>query len=88
MDMQEFLGGPDEEWFRMVHLAIEATAAPAMAALAPLQAATAVGDWAAVETGLGEVVAALRRMRGLLALMPERCDPYIFYHRCAGPHKQ
>jgi indoleamine 2,3-dioxygenase len=78
---QNFLGGPDEEWFRLVHIAIEATAAPAMAALAPLQAVAAEGDWAGVETGLGEVVAALRRMRGLLGRMPERCDPYIYYNR-------
>ena len=37
--LQQFLGGVDEAWFRLVHVAIEAAAAPAIAALLPLQAA-------------------------------------------------
>jgi hypothetical protein len=37
--VQNFLGGMDEEWFRLVHVAIEAAAAPAIAALQPLQQA-------------------------------------------------
>lgn len=36
---QQFFGGVDEAWFRLVHVAIEAAAAPAIAALKPLQAA-------------------------------------------------
>eukprot|EP00878_Enallax_costatus_P026963 GHUV01028979.1.p1 GENE.GHUV01028979.1~~GHUV01028979.1.p1 ORF type:complete len:313 (+),score=89.64 GHUV01028979.1:62-1000(+) len=34
-----FLGGMDEEWFRLIHVAIEAAAAPAVAAIQPLQQA-------------------------------------------------
>jgi len=37
--LQQFFGGVDEAWFRLVHVAIEAAAAPAVAALLPLQAA-------------------------------------------------
>jgi hypothetical protein len=37
--LQQFFGGVDEAWFRLVHVAIEAAAAPAIAALLPLQAA-------------------------------------------------
>lgn len=37
--LQQFLGGVDEAWFRLVHVAIEAAAAPAIAALLALQAA-------------------------------------------------
>lgn len=37
--LQNFLGGIDEEWFRLVHIAIEAAAAPAVARLEPLQQA-------------------------------------------------
>lgn len=37
--LQQFFGGVDEAWFRLVHVAIEAAAAPAIAALRPLQAA-------------------------------------------------
>jgi len=39
--VQNFLGGVDEEWFRLVHVAIEAAAAPAIAVLQPLQQAAA-----------------------------------------------
>jgi indoleamine 2,3-dioxygenase len=37
--MQQFFGGVDEAWFRLVHVAIEAAAAPAINALQPLQQA-------------------------------------------------
>jgi hypothetical protein len=37
--LQQFFGGVDEAWFRLVHVAIEAAAAPAVGALKPLQAA-------------------------------------------------
>jgi hypothetical protein len=37
--LQQFFGGVDEAWFRLVHVAIEAAAAPAIGALKPLQAA-------------------------------------------------
>jgi hypothetical protein len=36
---QNFLGGVDEEWFRLVHVSIEAAAGPAMARLEALQEA-------------------------------------------------
>jgi hypothetical protein len=35
--LQNFFGGMDEEWFRLIHVSIEAAAAPAIAALQPLQ---------------------------------------------------
>ncbi len=31
--LNNFLGGIDEEWFRLVHVAVEAKAAPAVAAM-------------------------------------------------------
>jgi hypothetical protein len=37
--LQNFFGGVDEEWFRLVHVSIEAAAAPAIAALQLLQQA-------------------------------------------------
>ena len=36
--LTNFLGGVDEEWFRLVHVEIEARAAPALANLVPGQA--------------------------------------------------
>jgi indoleamine 2,3-dioxygenase len=78
---QNFLGGIDEEWFILLHVDIEAKAAPALAAIG--QAQQAVRDdrpdelerhLAAIETALGEMLETLSRM-------PEHCDPYIYYHR-------
>lgn len=39
LTLQQFFGGVDEAWFRLVHVAIEAAAAPAIHALQPLQQA-------------------------------------------------
>lgn len=69
MRAQNFNGGVDEEWFRLVHVAIEAAAGPAVASLEPLQAAAAAGDDATVVELLGELHAGLKRMQALLARM-------------------
>jgi indoleamine 2,3-dioxygenase len=37
--LQNFLGGQDEEWFVLIHVAIEAKAGPALAAIAAAQKA-------------------------------------------------
>ncbi|KAF8062937.1 KIN14Q [Scenedesmus sp. PABB004] len=80
-----FLGGLDEEWFRAVHVTIEAAAAPALAALRPLQAAAERRDAPAMEARLGELVAALQAMQALLSCMGERCDPHVYYTRVRLP---
>jgi hypothetical protein len=67
--INNFLGGTDEEWFRLVHVAIEAAAAPAVAALEPLQRAAAAGDEGAMVRDLELVRAALQRMQQLLSRM-------------------
>jgi indoleamine 2,3-dioxygenase len=79
--LQNFLGGVDEEWFVLVHVEIEAKAAAALEALRPLQAAAALDDRQAVLLGLRTVAVTLEEMHATLARMPERCDPYIYYHR-------
>ncbi|HEY3107189.1 MAG TPA: hypothetical protein VGL23_00450 [Chloroflexota bacterium] len=78
---QNFLGGLDEEWFVVVHVDIEARAAPAIAALWRAVAAAAADDAAALADALGAVAAGLDAMGATLARMPERCDPYIYFHR-------
>jgi indoleamine 2,3-dioxygenase len=79
--LQNFLGGLDEEWFVTVHVQIEAQAAAALAALPQVQAAAANEDTAALAAQLDTIAAALERMNQTLLRMPERCDPYIYYHR-------
>lgn len=79
--IQNFLGGQDEEWFALIHVNIEAVAGRALAVLLPAQAAIAQDDADTVEHALHELAATLQAMHALLLRMPERCDPYIYYHR-------
>jgi indoleamine 2,3-dioxygenase len=78
---QNFLGGQDEEWFILVHVAIEAKAAAALAAI--LAAQQAIGEdlpeHAADELAI--IARALEAMQEILLRMPERCDPYIYFNR-------
>lgn len=79
--IQNFLGGLDEEWFILIHVAIEAVAAPAIRALPQLVQAVQTGDTAAAEAALSQIEPALSEMYHILLRMPEACDPYIYYHR-------
>jgi indoleamine 2,3-dioxygenase len=79
--LQNFLGGADEDWFVLVHVAIEAAAAPALGALPPALEAAESGDAAKLEAQLEGVARALERMHALLARMPEGCDPEVYYRR-------
>jgi indoleamine 2,3-dioxygenase len=79
--IQNFLGGIDEEWFVIVHVAIEAQAAPALAALVNAQDAVSHDDLPELKRQLGIVSSSLENMHQILLRMPEHCDPYIYYHR-------
>ncbi len=79
--IQNFLGGQDEDWFILLHIEIEALAAPALLAALPALKAAASGDAASLSARLEEVSCALEAMAGALRRMPERCDPYIYFHR-------
>lgn len=79
--LQNFLGGLDEEWFILIHVAIEAVASPALNAIPALIEAYQKQDTAAAEAALSQIASALETMYHILARMPEACDPYIYYHR-------
>jgi indoleamine 2,3-dioxygenase len=79
--LENFLGGLDEDWFVLIHVAIEATAGPGLAAAVSAQHAAEAGETDAVTVGLSQVEGALGRMLTILRRMPEKCDPYIYYHR-------
>lgn len=76
-----FLGGLDEEWFVLVHIAIEAKAGPAMSGAVGLRAAIRADDDQAAEQSLIEMSKTLRALISILQRMPENCDPYIYYKR-------
>ena len=79
--LQNFLGGQDEEWFVLVHVAIEAKAGPALAAITASQQAVAADEPEAVAEQLAIVAATLEVLHATLLRMPERCDPYIYFRR-------
>ena len=78
---QNFLGGIDEEWFVLVHVDIEAKAAAALAAIPAAQHAAADDHPSELAAALSEMAKSLEAICATLARMPERCDPYIYFHR-------
>ena len=79
--VQNFLGGDDENWFVMIHVAIEAEAGVLLDNAARLVTVAKAGDAAEAERLLVEMDQAWERIYGHFARMPERCDPYIYFHR-------
>lgn len=79
--LQNFFGGRDEEWFVLVHVAIEAQAAPALAAMIATQNAVANDRPAETAAELERLSRAVETMHQILLRMPEGCDPYIYFHR-------
>ena len=79
--VQNFLGGADENWFVMVHVAIEAEAGVLLDDAAKLVAAAGAGDVAEAERLLAEMNEAWELIYAHFARMPERCDPYIYFQR-------
>eukprot|EP00942_MAST-04A_sp_MAST-4A-sp1_P014289 g14289.t1 len=81
MRMQSFLGGMDEDWFVLVHIAIEGCAGEAIAGCVSLvnhanheMYTELKTDFLDIQNGLSNVLATLKRMT-------EQCDPYIYYKR-------
>lgn len=79
--IQNFYGGVDENWFILVHVEIEAKAGRALAAIPALLTAVEQSDKSGIESGLQEIRAAWEKINPIFDRMPERCDPYIYYHR-------
>ncbi len=78
---QNFLGGQDENWFVLVHVAIEAVAGRALELAVHLTRAADAGDAAAVEAMLVEMNGVWDRINAVFDRMPERCDPYVYFNR-------
>ncbi len=79
--VQNFAGGDDENWFVLVHVAIEAEAGTILDNACKLIAAADAGDAAACERLLAQNEAAWERIYAIFKRMPERCDPYIYFNR-------
>ena len=79
--LQCFLGGQDEEWFILIHIDIEKKAGKALKAIEDAQAAVVKDDADALEDALENLRASLSAMYQVLCRMPDKCDPYVYFHR-------
>ncbi|HEY2921677.1 MAG TPA: hypothetical protein VGK77_22045 [Candidatus Binatia bacterium] len=79
--LQNFLGGQDEEWFVLIHVAIEAIAGAALEAIAAAQRAVSDEESEGVADCLETIGWAVEAMNRILLRMTERCDPYVYFHR-------
>ena len=76
-----FLGGVDEDWFVTIHVCIENAAGDAIKAatkLAKLNEKHSVNDFS---IHLRAIIKSLRKVNAIFSRMPEKCDPYVYYHR-------
>lgn len=79
--LQNFLGGQDEAWFVLVHVAIEARAGEVLAAMPAIVEASANQDEQAAQTHLERTAEVWEDIKALFDRMPERCDPYVYFER-------
>ena len=79
--INNFLGGVDEEWFVTIHVCIEDAAGEAINSaykLSLLNDSNSVNEFS-IE--LKKIINSLKKVNTIFSKMPEKCDPYIYYHR-------
>lgn len=74
-------GSPDEAWFYLVAVAMEATSGPALRAILAAQAAADAPDEPALAAALEALAALVRQLTALLERMHEGNLPQVFYRR-------
>ena len=79
--LQCFLGGQDEEWFIIIHIDIEKKAGVALHAIELAQKAVVANDADSLDIALTQLRDGIKSMYEVLARMPEKCDPYVYFHR-------
>jgi len=79
--INNFLGGVDEDWFVTIHVCIEDAASDAIDSackLSSLNEKNKVNDFS---KHLRTIRDSLKKVNHIFAKMPEKCDPYVYYHR-------
>ena len=79
--VQNFLGGEDENWFVMIHVAIEAEAGALLDNACQLVLAAEAGNIEEAERLLTGMDQAWEKIYDVFKRMTERCDPYIYFNR-------
>ena len=76
-----FLGGVDEDWFVTIHVCIENAATDAIHAASKLSKLNESDPISIYSKYLGKIITSLREVNSIFSRMPEKCDPYVYYHR-------
>ena len=74
--LQNFLGGMDEDWFIMIHIAIEHEAKEIQNNLK-----TYYLDKNEDQSYLENALVSIKKINQIMNRMPEKCDPFIYYNR-------
>ena len=78
-----FLGGIDEDWFVTIHVCIEHAANKAIQSAFTIALKTETNDCneQILSDELTSIKEAMLEVNHIFRKMPEKCDPYIYYHR-------
>jgi indoleamine 2,3-dioxygenase len=76
-----FLGGVDEDWFVTIHVCIENAASKAINAASKLSKLNETDSISIYSKYLKQIIRSLREVNTIFSRMPEKCDPYVYYHR-------
>jgi len=79
--LQTIGGGGDEQWFYLIPAAMEARGAEGILAMMQARSAAEAGRTGDLTVALDTVDTVVGALTEILSRTPEKCDPYIFYHR-------
>ena len=79
--INNFLGGVDEDWFVTIHVCIEDAASDAIEACEKIVKCDEKSSEKEVLNLLKQIASSMENVNLIFARMPEKCDPFIYYHR-------
>ena len=79
--INNFLGGVDEDWFVTIHVCIEDAASEAIDSAYKLSKLHENSKTEEFLLNLNRINNSLKKVNEIFSKMPEKCDPYIYYHR-------
>jgi len=79
--INNFLGGVDEDWFVTIHMCIEDAASDAIEACQKIAQCDETSSEKEILNLLNQIAESMKKVNLIFARMPEKCDPYIYYHR-------
>lgn len=78
--VQKLIDIPDESWFHLTHIEIEAHAAGAIHHCLAATRAVINNDAPSVEAALAEIPPAMEKMISTFKRIPQGCSPNVYYH--------